>query len=201
VGFASVLGASVLGIAIGLIAGYYRGFWDMLLMRCVDVQLALPFILIALTFISILGGGLTNIILFMVLSQWVQFARLVRGMVLSVREREYVEAAHAMGAGDLRIMVVDILPNLIAQVIVYLTLLIPAAVVFEATLSFLGLGVVPPTATWGNMLADSLAYYRVAWWYLLFPGSALLITTLAFNLLGDSVRDAFDPRGERLFRR
>jgi len=96
---------------------------------------------------------------------------------------------------------VDILPNLIAQVIVYLTLLIPAAVVFEATLSFLGLGVVPPTATWGNMLADSLAYYRVAWWYVLFPGAALLITTLAFNLLGDSVRDAFDPRGDRLFRR
>ena len=98
-------------------------------------------------------------------------------------------------------MFVDILPNLIAPVIVYLTLLIPAAIVFEATLSFLGLGVVPPTATWGNMLAESLGYYRVAWWFVLFPGAALLITTLAFNLLGDSVRDAFDPRGERLFRR
>jgi peptide/nickel transport system permease protein len=98
-------------------------------------------------------------------------------------------------------MFVDILPNLVAQVIVYLTLLIPSAVVFEATLSFLGLGVVPPAATWGNMLADSLGYYRVAWWFVLFPGAALLVTTLAFNLLGDSVRDAFDPRGDRLFRR
>ena len=128
---------------------------------------------------------------------WASVGRVVRGQTLSLREREYVEAARSLGAGDLRIMFVDILPNLIAQVIVYLTLLIPSAVVFEATLSFLGLGVVPPTATWGNMLSESLGYYRVAWWFVLFPGAALLITTLAFNLLGDSVRDAFDHHTAR----
>src|SRR4029077_7876131 len=112
----------------------------------------------------------------------------------------FVEAARSLGAGDLRIMFVDILPNLIAQVIVYLTMLIPAAVVFEAVLSFPALGVVPPTATWGNMLSESLGYYRVAWWFVFFPGAALLTTTLAFNLLGDSVRVAFDSLGERVFR-
>jgi len=124
----------------------------------------------------------------------------VRGQTLSLREREFVEAARSLGASDRRIMFVDILPNLVAPVIVYLTLLIPSAIVFEATLSFLGLGVVPPTPTWGNMLSESLGFYQVAWWFVLFPAAALLITTLAFNLLGDSVRDALDPRGERLFR-
>jgi len=125
--------------------------------------------------------------------------RIVRGQTLSQKEKEYVEAARSLGASDLRIMFIDILPNLMAPVLVYLTLLIPSAIVFEATLSFLGLGVVPPTATWGNMLAESLGFYQVAWWFVVFPASALLITTLAFNLLGDSVRDALDPRGEHLF--
>ena len=110
-----------------------------------------------------------------------------------------MEAAHALGAGPTRIMFVEILPNVLAPVIVYLTLLIPAAIVFEATLSFLGIGVVPPTPSWGSMLAESLDYYQVAWWYVVFPGLGLLITTLSFNLLGDSVRDAFDPRYNRLF--
>ena len=123
----------------------------------------------------------------------------MRGQVLSIREREYVEAARSLGASDWRIMFVDVLPNVLAPVIVYTTLLIPLAIVSEATLSFLGLGVPAPTATWGGMLDDSLQYYRVAWWYLLFPGLALLITTLAFNIFGDGVRDAFDPRTDRLF--
>jgi len=123
----------------------------------------------------------------------------VRGQVLSIREREYVEAARSLGASDRRIMFVDVLPNVLAPVIVYTTLLIPLAIVSEATLSFLGLGVPAPTATWGGMLDGSLQYYRVAWWYLLFPGLALLITTLAFNIFGDGVRDAFDPRTDRLF--
>jgi peptide/nickel transport system permease protein len=127
--------------------------------------------------------------------------RIVRGQTISQKEREYVEAARSLGASDVRIMFVDILPNLVAPVLVYLTLLIPSAIVFEATLSFLGLGVIPPTPTWGNMLAESLGFYQVAWWYVLFPAGALLLTTLAFNLLGDCVRDALDPRGERLFRR
>src|SRR5262249_30254031 len=118
-----------------------------------------------------------------------------------LKEKEYIEAARSLGASDLRIMFVDIFPNLLAPVLVYLTLLIPASIAFEATLSFLGLGVVPPTPSWGNMLSESLGYYRVAWWLVLIPGAFLLATTLSFNLLGDSVRDALDPRGERLFRR
>jgi peptide/nickel transport system permease protein len=116
---------------------------------------------------------------------------------LSISQKEFVEAARSLGAGDLRIMFVDILPNVLAPVIVYATLLVPLSIVFEATLSFLGLGVVPPTASWGGMLAESIQYYQVAWWYVAFPGAALLITTLAFNLLGDSIRDAFDPRYTR----
>ncbi len=121
--------------------------------------------------------------------------------MLSIREREYVEAARALGASDLRIMVVDVLPNVMAQVIVYATLLIPTVIVVEATLSFLGLGVPPPTATWGGMLNSAVNYYTVAWWYVVFPGAALLMTTLAFNLFGDGVRDAFDPRADRAGRR
>jgi peptide/nickel transport system permease protein len=193
--------AVALGVLVGMIGGYYGGLVDTLLARLMDVVLSFPFLLFAIALVSIIGPGLWISIVVIAFFSWAAVGRVVRGQTLSLREREFVEAARSLGAGDLRIMFVDILPNLIAQVIVYLTLLIPAAVVFEATLSFLGLGVVPPTATWGNMLASSLAFYRVAWWYVLFPGAALLITTLAFNLLGDSVRDAFDPRGERLFRR
>jgi peptide/nickel transport system permease protein len=163
--------------------------------------LSFPFLLFAIALVSITGPGLWVSIFVIAFFSWASVGRVVRGQTLSLREREFVEAARSLGAGDIRIMFVDILPNLVAQVIVYLTLLIPSAVVFEATLSFLGLGVVPPAATWGNMLSESLGYYRVAWWFVLFPGAALLVTTLAFNLLGDSVRDAFDPRGDRLFRR
>jgi peptide/nickel transport system permease protein len=129
---------------------------------------------------------------------WASVGRIVRGQVLSIREKEFVEASRSLGAGHARIMFVDILPNVVAPAIVYATMLIPLSIVFESTLSFLGLGVLPPTATWGNMLAESIPYYRVAWWFVAFPGLALLITTMAFNLLGDSVRDAFDPRETQL---
>jgi peptide/nickel transport system permease protein len=193
--------AVALGVIVGLVGGYFGGIVDTVLARLMDVVLSFPFLLFAIALVSITGPGLWVSIFVIAFFSWASVGRVVRGQTLSLREREYVEAARSLGAGDLRIMFVDILPNLVAQVIVYLTLLIPSAVVFEATLSFLGLGVVPPAATWGNMLAESLGYYRVAWWFVLFPGAALLITTLAFNLLGDSVRDAFDPRGERLFRR
>jgi peptide/nickel transport system permease protein len=199
-----VLASSVavaLGVLVGLVGGYFGGIVDTILARLMDVVLSFPFLLFAIALVSITGPGLWVSIFVIAFFSWASVGRVVRGQTLSLREREYVEAARSLGAGDLRIMFVDILPNLVAQVIVYLTLLIPSAVVFEATLSFLGLGVVPPAATWGNMLSESLGYYRVAWWFVLFPGAALLTTTLAFNLLGDSVRDAFDPRGERLFRR
>ena len=195
VGFVSVLGASVLGIAIGLVAGYYRGFWDMLLMRCVDVQLALPFILIALTFISILGGGLFNIILFMVISQWVQFARLVRGMVLQVREREFVQAARAFGVRDLAMVRHHILPNIIGPVIILMTLNVANNILLESSLTFLGLGVDPLTPSWGGMLADGRTYMQTAWWISVFPGLAIMLTVLGLNLLGDWLRDRLDPTG------
>lgn len=196
VGFVSVLGASVLGIAVGLIAGYYRGFWDMLLMRCVDVQLALPFILVALTFISILGGGLGNIILFMIVSQWVQYARLVRGMVLSVREREFVQAARAFGVRDLAMVRHHILPHVMGPVIILMTLNVANNILLESSLTFLGLGVDPLIPSWGGMLADGRTYMQTAWWVSVFPGVAIMLTVLGLNLLGDWLRDRIDPTGK-----
>lgn len=197
VGFASVAGASVLGIVIGLVAGYYRGFWDMLLMRCVDIQLALPFILIALTFISILGGGLFNIIVFMVISQWVQFARLVRGMVLQVREREFIQAARAFGVRDLAMVRHHILPNVIDPVIILMTLNVANNILLESSLTFLGLGVDPLIPSWGGMLADGRTYMQTAWWISVFPGMAIMLTVLGLNLLGDWLRDRIDPNGKQ----
>jgi peptide/nickel transport system permease protein len=198
-GFSASVAAVFVGVIVGLAAGYFGGITDSILARLMDVILSFPFLLFAIALVSIVGPSLGISILVIAFFSWAAVGRVVRGQTLSLREREFVEAARSLGARDSRIMFVDILPNLVAPVIVYLTLLIPAAIVFEATLSYLGLGVTPPTATWGNMLADAQKNFQVAWWFLLFPGAALLITTLAFNLLGDSVRDAFDPRGERPF--
>jgi peptide/nickel transport system permease protein len=199
VGVVSTVLAVAAGVAVGLAAGYFRGAVDTFLARFMDVVLSFPFLLFAIALVSIVGPSLTVSIFVIAFFSWAAVGRIVRGQTLSIREKEYVEAARSLGAGDLRIMFVDVLPNLMAPVIVYTTLLIPTAIVFESTLSFLGLGVVPPTPTWGNMLSDSLQFYQVAWWYVLFPGLALLTTTLAFNLLGDGVRDALDPSTERLF--
>jgi peptide/nickel transport system permease protein len=201
---AGVLAASVavfIGVVVGLAAGYFGGTIDSFLARFMDVVLSFPFLLFAIALVSIVGPSLRVAIGIIAFFTWAAVGRVVRGQTLSIKEKEYIEAARSLGASDLRIMFVDIFPNLLAPVLVYVTLLIPAAIVFEATLSFLGLGVVPPTASWGSMLAESQNYYRVAWWFVLLPGIALLITTLSFNLLGDSIRDAFDPRGERLFRK
>ncbi len=199
VGVVSTLLAVVVGVVVGVVAGYLGGFVDTVLARLIDVVLSIPFLLAGIAIVSISGPSLAVTIIVIAFFAWSSIARIVRGQVLSVREREYVEAARSLGAGDWRIMLVDVLPNVLAPVIVYTTLLIPSSIVAEATLSFLGLGVPPPTATWGGMLDGSLGYYRFAWWYLIFPGAALLITTLAFNLFGDGVRDAFDPRTDRLF--
>jgi peptide/nickel transport system permease protein len=200
VGVAASCVAVLIGVVIGLIAGYFGGAIDTFFARFMDVVLSFPFLLFAIALVSIVGPSLRVEIAIIAFFSWAAVGRIVRGQTLSIKEKEYIEAARSLGASDVRIMFVDIFPNLLAPVLVYLTLLIPAAIVFEATLSFLGLGVVPPTPSWGNMLAESLSYYRVAWWFVLLPGLGLLITTLAFNLLGDSVRDAFDPRGERLFK-
>jgi peptide/nickel transport system permease protein len=192
--------AVIVGGIVGLVAGYFGTVVDTALSRFMDVILAFPLLLFAIALVAIVGPSLTVTIAVIAFFSWAVVGRIIRGQTLSLREKEFVEAARSLGASDLRIMFVDILPNLVAPLIVYTTLLIPASIVFEATLSFLGLGVVPPTPSWGNMLSDAEAYYKVAWWFVIFPGAALLLTTLAFNLLGDSVRDALDPRYARLFK-
>jgi ABC-type dipeptide/oligopeptide/nickel transport system permease subunit len=197
------LGATALtifiGVVMGLLAGYYGGLIDTLIARVIDVALAVPYLLFAIALIAVLGHvGVGLIILIIAIFGWASVARIIRGQVISLREREFVEAARSLGAGNFRIMFVDLLPNVIAPAIVFSTLLIPVSVVTEAALSYLGIGIQPPTADWGEMISDATPLYRVAWWYLFFPGLALLITTLAFNILGDGVRDAFDPRSDRL---
>jgi peptide/nickel transport system permease protein len=198
VGIVTTLIASVLGVAVGLIAGYFGGIIDTVLARFTDAVLAFPYIVLALALAVVFGPSLTIIVVMITFFSWAGIARIVRGQTLSIKEKEYIEAARSLGAGPFRIMFFDILPNLLAPVLVIGTLYIPNAVVFESTLSYLGLGIQPPTPSWGNMLSDAQNFYQVAWWYLVFPAVALLITTLAFNLLGDGIRDAMDPRTEKL---
>src|SRR4051812_23090654 len=188
-----------IGTIVGLAAGYFGKLVDTVLARLIDVMLAIPFLLFAISLASVFQPSIKVVIIVLSIFSWSSIARIVRGQVLSIREREYVEAARAMGAGPWRIMLIDILPNVIAPLIVYTTLLISATIVGEASLSFLGVGVQAPTADWGQMIAEAQQYYQVAWWFLLFPSLALLITTLAFNIFGDGVRDAFDPRADRMF--
>lgn len=195
VGFTSVIGAVIFGVAVGLVAGYYRGFWDMLVMRFADIQLAMPFILLAITFIAIVGGSLTNTIILLIVSQWVQYARLVRGSVLTLREREFILSARAIGVKDWRIILQHLLPNLIGPVIVLMTLNIATNILLESSLTFLGLGVDPTIPSWGGMLADGRTYLQTAWWVSVFPGLAILLTVLGLNLLGDWLRDSLDPTG------
>ncbi|AXH96318.1 ABC transporter permease [Ornithinimicrobium avium] len=196
VGVAATALTVVIGTVVGLAAGFLGGLVDTVLARLVDVVLSVPFLLVAISLVSITGPSLTVTVLVIGFFSWASVARIVRGQVLSLREREFVEAARSLGSGNLRIMFVDVLPNVLAPLIVYASLLVPVVIVVEATLSFLGLGLPPPTADWGGMISESQGYYTVAWWFVFFPGAALVITTLAFNLLGDGIRDAFDPRGE-----
>jgi ABC-type dipeptide/oligopeptide/nickel transport system permease subunit len=193
-GVVASLLAVATGVVVGLVAGYFGRAVDTVLSRFMDVVLSLPYLVFAIALIAVVGPGLPVSIAVIAFFSFASVGRIVRGQVLSITQKEFIEAARSVGASDLRIMFVDILPNVLAPVIVYATLLIPASIVFEATLSFLGLGVVPPTASWGGMLSESIQFLPGAWWFLIFPAAALLITTLAFNLLGDSVRDAFDPR-------
>jgi peptide/nickel transport system ATP-binding protein len=198
VGIVASVSAVIIGTTVGLAAGFLGGVVDSLLSRLMDLILSFPFLLAAIALVSVVGPSLTIIIVVIALFSWAAVGRIVRGLAMSIKEKEYTEAARSAGAGSLRIMFVEVLPNLTAPLIVYTTLLIPSAISFEAVLSFLGLGVVPPTPSWGDMLAEAVGYYQVAWWFIAFPGLFLLATTLAFNLLGDALRDALDPRGERL---
>lgn len=201
VGVVSTLLTVAIGTLVGLAAGYFGGIVDMVLARVVDIVLAVPFILVAVALVSIFSPGLVISILVIGFFSWASVARVVRGQVLSLKEKEYVEAARSLGASDVRIMFVDILPNVVATVVIYASLLIPVVIVTQAALSFLGLGLQPPTADWGGMISDAQELYQQAWWWLAAPGGALVITTLAFNLLGDGVRDALDPRTDRLLQK
>ena len=190
----------VLGVLFGLTAGFIGGFVDTVIARVIDVMLSIPFLILAISIAFISGASLWLVIGIIGVLSFTYPARIVRGQVFSIKGREFVEAARALGAGPWRIMFIDILPNVMAQVIVYATLLIPLAIVAEASLSFLGVGVPPPTADWGSMINDASGWYQYGyWWFLLFPSLALLITTLAFNIFGDSVRDALDPRGAGIY--
>lgn len=199
--------ATVIGVTLGMLAGFYRGWVDMLISRTIDVFLSIPLLLIGIGVSAacavrgcikgIVQPGLGVVIFLIVLATWPYTARLVRGLVLSLREREFIEAARALGASDTRIMAREILPNLTAPVIVYASLQVPVSILFEATLSYLGVGIRPPTASWGQMVAAASPIFTTAWWYMLFPGLALLFTVLAFNLLGDGLRDALNPRNAR----
>ena len=198
----------VIGTVAGMVAGFYRGWIDSVLSRIMDVQLAFPVLLLALGLgaaCSLGGGclggiiepGLRVVIFVIVLSQWPYFARIIRGQVLSLREKEFIEAARSLGASNTRIIFREILPNLLAPIIVYTTLIIPTNILFEAALSFLGVGVQPPTATWGAMIAEATNIFDIAWWFMLAPGIALVLTVLAFNLVGDGLQDALNPKGDR----
>ncbi len=194
VGVVSVALAMLIGTLIGLVAGYFGGLLDTLLMRLADIQLSFPFILLAITVIAVIGPGMWKVIFVMALTQWVQYARIVRGQTLSLKEREFVQAASGLGASHARVMFQHILLNALTPVTVLATLGIANNILLEAGLTFLGLGVDPTIPSWGGMLADGRNYIERAWWVATFPGLAITVTVLGFNLLGDWLRDRLDPR-------
>jgi peptide/nickel transport system permease protein len=198
----------LIGVSVGLVAGYYRGWADTLLTRAMDLLLAFPVLVLAIGIGVACSGrdgcaggliqpGLTVVIFVITLTTWPYMARIVRGQVLSLREKEFVEAAQSLGASDRRILFREILPNLVAPIIVYSTILIPQNILYEAALSFLGVGIDPSTPSWGAMLSDAASIFREAWWFMTFPGLALLLTVLAFNLVGDGLQDALNPRNTK----
>ena len=195
------------GTIVGILAGYFGGKIDTAISRTIDVVLSMPILLFAIGIVAACGTtgclngliepGLTLVIFVIALFSWPYIARIVRGNTLSIREKEFIEASRSLGAGNGRIMFREVLPNLVAPIVVYSTLLIPTNILFEAALSFLGLGVPQRTPSWGGMLSDAVQYFRFAWWLMFFPGIFLILTTLSFNLLGDGLRDAIDPRSDR----
>ena len=194
VGLISMGVAVILGCIVGSIAGYYTGLVDNLIMRIIDVMLAIPSILLAISIAAALGPGLRNVMIAIAIGSVPQFARIVRASILTVKEQEYIEASRATGASDLRIIVSHILPNCIAPIIVQTTLGVGNAILNAAGLSFIGLGVQPPIPEWGAMLSAARQYIRDYWWMLTFPGLAIMLTVFALNVLGDGLRDALDPR-------
>lgn len=193
VGLVGAVAAALVGVALGLLAGYYRGRVDDLVMRTVDAMAALPTLLIALFFLFILGGGFWNLVIVLALVRWRIFARVTRGMVLSLREEVFVQAARAIGARDRRIIMRHILPNLLSPLLVLFTLEVAVLILAEAALSFLGFGIQPPDSSWGLMIARGREYLRSAWWLVTLPGLAIFCTTLSLNLLAAWVRAVTDP--------
>jgi peptide/nickel transport system permease protein len=209
VGIVATLIAVFIGTFFGVISGYFGGKLDTGIARVIDILLSLPILLFAIGIVAACGvtatgclhgtvrPGLLLVIFVIALFSWPYIARIIRGNTLSIREKEFIEASRSLGAGNGRIMFKEVLPNLVAPIVVYTTLFIPNNILFEAALSFLGLGVPQTTPSWGQMLSDASSIYREAWWLMLFPGLFLVITTLSFNLLGDGLRDAMDPRSNR----
>jgi peptide/nickel transport system permease protein len=200
--------AVVIGVVIGMCAGYFRGWIDTALSRVMDIVLAFPILLLGIGLAAscslgkgCLGGvitpGVPVMILVIALASWPYIGRIIRGQVLSLREKEFIDASRSLGASHRRIIFREILPNMVAPIIVYTTLVLPTNVLFEAALSFLGVGVQPPTASWGQMISSAVPIFDSAWWYMLFPGLALVFTVLAFNLVGDGLQDALNPRSDR----
>lgn len=194
IGAAVILVATTIGIVAGLAAGYFRGWVDVLISRLVDILLGFPYLIFAIGLMAMMGPGLINIILALAYKEWVIPCRVVRGETLAVRELEYVEAARALGASPGHIMGLEILPNILSPVVVVSTIRMAHVIILEASLSFLGLGVQPPTASWGSMVSDGRAFILNAWWVSTFPGIAILVLVLAINVASQGLRDAFDPR-------
>jgi peptide/nickel transport system permease protein len=194
IGFCTVLLTAVVGGLLGLVAGFFGGWPETVLMRIADVQLSFPFVLLALTINAIVGLGLRNIIISLSAAGWVVYARVVRGEVLSVKQRDFVQAAAALGTGRARVLFRHVLPNVAPSIIVVASLQFSQFIVAEAAISFLGFGVQPPTPAWGSMLSESRDFLYVAWWLAAFPGMALALTALGINLVGDWLRDVLDPK-------
>jgi peptide/nickel transport system permease protein len=196
VGILAVLISVILGTLVGLVSGYLGGLWDSFLMRSVDILLSFPVIFLILMAVAFLEPSINNVMIIIGLTSWMGLSRLVRGEVLSLKERDFIQAAKALGLPLWRIFCVHLLPNVISPIVVSATLGVGSAILTEAALSFLGLGVQPPAPSWGNILTIGKDYIHIAWWLSLFPGLAILVTVLAFNLLGEGLRDILDPRIE-----
>ncbi len=197
VGVSTILLSGLVGSLIGAVAGFYRGIWDNLAMRLVDVWMAFPSLLMAIAFGAALGPGLINVVVALSLTTWVVYCRVVRAEVLSIREKEYVQAAQAVGARDYLIILRHVLPNVLPSILVISTLQMGTVIVSEASLNFLGVGIQGSEPTWGGMLADGREFMRQSWWLATFPGVAISAVVLGINLLGDGLRDALDPRLQR----
>jgi peptide/nickel transport system permease protein len=183
-----------LGLALGLLAGYHGGRWDSFLMRAADITMAFPIILFAILLVAILGGGMFNVVVSIGVVLWARYARVIRGEVLSLMQRDFIARARVNGCSAWRIIVVHLFPNVLNTLMVLLSLQVGWLIIVESSLSFLGAGIPPPTPSWGSMIAEGRDYITRAWWVSLFPGLAIALTVLAFNLFGDWLRDTLDPR-------